>query len=411
MYDVIVIGARVAGASTALLLARKGLRVLCVDRAAFPSDTLSSHQVQVPGAAALQRWRLLDRVIASGTPPTRRIRFDYGDGVIEGCFPKFESVDALYSPRRLILDKLLVDAARESGAEVRERFAVEEIVFADGKVSGIRGKQAGSASTVEKARFVVGADGKQSILARAVAAPLYRNRGVLTTAYYAYWSGLKTDGGETYARHRRAIGVWPTHDGLTVTFLAAPIDEAPAFKAEVEAQCMKTFDMAGDLGNRIREAKRVGSFRGTSDLPNFFRKPHGPNWALVGDAGLVMDPVTGHGISLAFRHSELLSDSLSSAFEGRQSLATSLADYERRRNLHAVPLYKLTMDAASLHSIKPEQKVFFEAIREKPEEVAHFFGLLTGSVPYAEFRSARHLLGLLGLAGVGRALAARIGLK
>ena len=264
---------------------------------------------------------------------------------------------------------------------------------------------------LEKAKFVVGADGKQSILARAVAAPRYRDRGVLSTAYYAYWSGLKTDGGETYARHRRAIGVWPTNDGLTVTFVAAPIDEAPAFKSNVEEQCMKTFDLANDLGNRVREAKRVGPFRGTSNLPNVFRKPYGPNWALVGDAGVVMDPVTGQGISLAFRHSELLSDAISSALERPQSPVNPLAEYERRRNLHALPLYRLTMDAASFHPIKPEKRVFFKAIAEQPERVARFFGLLAGTVPYDEFLSSRHLLSVLGVGGVGRALAARVGIK
>ena len=410
MYDVIVVGARVAGASTALLLARKGLRVLCVDRCAFPSDTLSSHQIQVPGAAALHRWGLLDRIIGRGTPPTRRVRFDYGDGVIEGCFPAFEGVDALYSPRRLILDSLLVDAAREAGAEVRERFVVDEITFAEGTVTGIRGRETGGTSSVEKARLVVGADGKHSLLAKAVAAPRYRDRGILSTAYYAYWSGLAVDGGEVHVRHRRAVGVWPTNDGLAVTFIAAPADEAPAFRANVDEQCMKTLDMAGDLGGRIHAAARIGPFRGTADLPNFFRKPHGSNWALAGDAGLVMDPISGQGISQALSDAELLSSCVWPAFNGGESLESTLAGYQRRRDSRALPIYEFTVDTALFRPMRPEERVFLNALASTPAEADRFFGLLAGIVPYREFRSVRHLLRVLGVSGLGRAIAARAGI-
>src|SRR5215468_808760 len=118
MYDVIVVGTRAAGASTAMLLARKGYKVLAVDRAEFPSDTLSTHQVQVPGVALLERWGLLDAVAASNAPATRRVRFDAGPVVLDGHFPCFEHVDALYSPRRTVLDRILVDAARAAGADM-----------------------------------------------------------------------------------------------------------------------------------------------------------------------------------------------------------------------------------------------------------------------------------------------------
>src|ERR1051326_9012070 len=127
-YDVVVVGARAAGATTAMLLARAGLRVLAVDRARFPSDTLSTHQIQVPGVACLHRWGLLDKVAATGCPPTRRIRFDTGDAVLTGSYPEFEGVDAVYSPRRTMLDAILVDAARAAGAEVVEGFDVDEIL-------------------------------------------------------------------------------------------------------------------------------------------------------------------------------------------------------------------------------------------------------------------------------------------
>jgi 2-polyprenyl-6-methoxyphenol hydroxylase-like FAD-dependent oxidoreductase len=225
MYDVIVVGARVAGSATAMLLAGKGLRVLVVDRASFPSDTLSTHQVQLPGVARLRRWGLLDAVVASGAPPARHVRFDVGPAVLEGHFPTFQGVDAVYSPRRTVLDGLLVEAARAAGAEVRERFIVEELVVEGGRVTGIRGREKGGAPVAESARLTVGADGKHSLVARTVGAASHHDRPPLTVACYTYWDGVPLQGGELYARPRRAVGAWPTNDGLTMTYVAWPVEE------------------------------------------------------------------------------------------------------------------------------------------------------------------------------------------
>src|SRR5919197_1835173 len=184
MYDVIVVGARVAGSSTAMLLARRGLKVLVVDRASFPSDTLSTHQVQLPGIAKLRRWGLLERVAASGAPPTRHVVFDQGAVTLDGHYPEFDGVEALYSPRRTVLDKLLVDAAREAGAEVREGFVVEELLADGGRVAGVRGREKGGVDAVERARLVVGADGKHSLVARTVGAATSPDKPVLSMACY-----------------------------------------------------------------------------------------------------------------------------------------------------------------------------------------------------------------------------------
>src|SRR5690242_5816827 len=156
-YDVIVVGARVAGAATAMLIAKQGLRVLAVDRASFPSDTISSHQLQVPGVALLHRWGLMDRLTSAGTPPVRRVRFDAGDGVLlDGRFPAYAGVDALYSPRRTLLDTILVEAAREAGAEIREDFRVTELTGSDDRVTGIRGSARGRPEVTESASLVIG---------------------------------------------------------------------------------------------------------------------------------------------------------------------------------------------------------------------------------------------------------------
>ena len=407
MYDVIVVGTRVAGASTAMLLARKGLRVLAVDRAGFPSDTLSTHQVQVPGVARLSRWGLLDAVVAAGTPATREVRFDPGPVVLEGRMPRLDGVDALYSPRRTLLDKLLVDAAREAGAEVREHFAVDEIVFGEDGVSGIRGRVRRGAPVRETARLVVGADGRHSAVAKAVRAPAYHVKPALSVAYYTYWDGVPMRGGEMYGRDRRQIGAWPTNDGLAMTYVAAPADEFPRFRADPEGCVLRALDQAGDLGERVRAGERADRVFGTADLQNRFHKPYGPGWALVGDAGLVMDPLTGQGIADAFRDAELLSDAVVSGLDGGPPLATALAGYQARRDAAALPMYEMTTELASFAPLRDEQQLLMAALEGKPLEIDRFLAVLSGVTAPADYFTPRNLLRLLGVRGMLKAGRAR----
>ncbi|HLI53657.1 MAG TPA: NAD(P)/FAD-dependent oxidoreductase [Acidimicrobiales bacterium] len=396
MYDVIVVGARVAGASAAMLLARRGLKVLAVDRARFPSDTLSTHQVQVPGAARLHRWGLLERVEAAGTPATRRVRFDPGPVVLEGRFPEVDGVGALYSPRRTILDALLVDAAREAGAEVRERFTVEELLFQSDRVVGVRGRERGGSLVRESAQLVIGADGRHSMVARAVRAPAYHVRSPLSIAYYTYWSGVPIQGGEIYGRDRRMIGAWPTNDGLVVTYVAAPPDEFGAFRADPEDRILRSLDTAGDLGERVRAGARAERVFGTADLHNHFRQPHGPGWALVGDAGLLLDPVTGQGIADAFRDAELLAEAVATGLDSGPPLATTLDGYRARRDAAALPMYEMTLDLASFAPPRLAQQLLFEALEGRPAEIDRFLGVLSGAVPIRSYFGPRNLLRLLG---------------
>ena len=147
-YDAIIVGARCAGSPTAMLLARKGYRVLVVDRATFPSDTVSSHVVHPLGAAALARWGLLDRLTATGCPPIHTYAFDFGPFTLAGS-PGTTDAPVAYCARRTVLDKLLVDAAAEAGAEIREGFTVEELLIEDGRVVGIKGRSKGGETVTE----------------------------------------------------------------------------------------------------------------------------------------------------------------------------------------------------------------------------------------------------------------------
>jgi 2-polyprenyl-6-methoxyphenol hydroxylase-like FAD-dependent oxidoreductase len=396
-YDVIVIGARAAGASTAMLLARRGLRVLAVDRASFPSDTLSTHQLQVPASARLARWGVLDKVIASGAPPARRIRFDQPGVAFTGNAPCVDGVDAVYSPRRTVLDDILVDAARQAGAEVRENVIVDELSIVDGRVTGIRGTTKGGARIAEQARIVVGADGKNSLVARTAGAKPYRQRPARTMACYSYWSGVPVDGGEIYGRPGRGFGLWPTNDGLVLVFIAWPVAEFGRFRTDVEGNALATLDLAGDLGARVRAGQRVERFRTTPDLPNAIRVPHGPGWALAGDAGLVMDPLTGQGIGHAFRDADLLSEAIEAGLGGRMRLDRALAGYHRARDRETRPMYDLTVDLARLAPAPPEAVALFTALAERPAEADRFLGVLAGTVPIGRFFHPVHLARLVGV--------------
>ncbi len=404
MYDVIIVGARVAGSATALLLARHGLKVLLLDRAAFPSDTLSTHQVQVPGVARLARWGVLDQILAAGTPVTRNVRFDQGETVITGRFPDYDGVDFMCSPRRTLLDKALVDAARAAGAEVRENFTVAEVLQDNGTVTGVRGREKGALAVTEQARLIIGADGKHSLVAEAVRAHAYRTNPPLSLAFYTYWEGVPVSGGAMYGRPGCAVGAWPTNDGLLMTYLAWPVARFSEFRQDVEGNFLRTLDTVG-LGDRVRAGRRAERFRGTPDLPSYFRQPYGPGWALVGDAGLLLDPITGQGIGHAFRDAELLADAVADGLTGIRPLDKALRHYHQTRDKATRPMYDFTARIAAINPPTPGEMALFRALSQRQEDSDAFFGALAGAVPLREFMSPRNLVRLVGVGGLTKLIA------
>ena len=255
-YDAIVVGARCAGSPTAMLLARKGHKVLVVDRATFPSDTVSTHLLHPPGVASLRRWGLLERLTATGCPPIDTYAFDFGPFTISGA-PGTDDTPVAYGPRRTVLDKLLVDAAAEAGAEVREGFTVAEVVVSDGRVTGIRGHGRDGGTVTEQARVIVGADGRHSSVARAVAPEQYHERPPLLCGYYSYWSGLPMDGRfETWIRPERGFAAWPTNDDLTLVIGGWPYAELEANRDDIEGNFLAMLEMAPAFAERVRAGRR-----------------------------------------------------------------------------------------------------------------------------------------------------------
>jgi flavin-dependent dehydrogenase len=401
MYDAIVVGARVAGAPTAMLLARKGYRVLLVDKASFPSDTMSTHYIHQPGVAALKRWGVLDDVSASGCPALSNGKFHVGPLVLEGWGPASDGVAEAYCPRRTVLDKILVDAAVAAGVELRETFSVDEILIEDGAVSGLRGHGRSGVSVTEKARMVVGADGMHSRVAAAVDAPRYNEKPALACYYYSYFAGMPAQHLEAGAGDGCFFVSFPTNDGLVCVGAGLKHDQFHAYRADIDGTFMRVLDaLSPSVAERVRRGKRAERWTGTADLPNFFRKPYGPGWALVGDAGYHKDPVTGYGITDAFRDAETLAAALDAGFSGRQPLEQSLAGYEQARNAVAFPLYEFICQMASMELPPPEMQALFAALAGNPEATNRFYGVLDGTVSVPEFFSPENIGAIMSAAGM-----------
>jgi flavin-dependent dehydrogenase len=384
-YDVIVIGARCAGSPTAMLLARRGYRVLVLDRASFPSDTLSTHVVQPKGVAALARWGLLEAVAATGCPPVLSQTFDFGAFSLRGTPRPVEGNSTVYAPRRTVLDKILVDAAAAAGAEIREHVTIEEVLRSDdGAVIGVAGRDRTGARLTEHAQVVIGADGRNSMVAKAMRPAEYLTKPQLQHSYFSYWANLPVDGFEIYIRPDRGWGAIATNDGLTMVVEGWPISERDDYRADVEGNFLKTFDLVPAWAERIRAAERVEKFTG-GGVRNFFRTPYGPGWVLVGDAGYNKDPITAQGISDAFRDAELCTAALDATFRGQVGYAEAMAGYQAARDADVVPMYEFTTQLATLEPPPPEVQQVLAAVAGNQAATDDFVGVAAGTVSPAEF--------------------------
>lgn len=352
-YDAVVVGGRVAGAATALLLARAGARVVVLERSQPGTDTVSTHALMRAGVLQLSRWGLLPDVVAAGTPPVRRTVFHYEDGQVAVSIRPSAGVDALYAPRRWVLDAILVAAAARAGAEVRHDTVVTGLVRGDdGRVLGVRGRDADGRGIEVRGRITIGADGVGSVVARAVQAPVERQGRVSGATLYRYASGLPTDGYEWAYGDRAGAGLLPTNGGQTCVFVGG----SPGRVRELRRRHgPEAFDhllalVSPELHDRFREADAAGRVRGWGGVPGYVRRSWGPGWALVGDAGYFKDPITAHGMTDAMRDAELLALAVAPVLTrggdpGDEQRA--LQRYQRQRDLLSRELFDVTEAVAA----------------------------------------------------------------
>jgi 2-polyprenyl-6-methoxyphenol hydroxylase-like FAD-dependent oxidoreductase len=375
-----------------MLLARRGYRVLLVDKATFPSDTISTHIVWPHGAEFLDRWGLLDRLAATGCPPVAlNMTFDLGPLTLRGGIVDTNSGRGGFCPRRTVLDKLMVDAAAESGAEVREGFVVEELLRGGDRVVGLRGRTRNGASAEERARVVIGADGVHSFVARAVAAREYDTRPPIATYFYSYYSGFEAEDIEQHIRDYYGVGCFPTHDGLTLIAGVWPSRFFQQIRSNVEGHVQKVCDSIPDVAGRLRRARREEKWLGTAGVPNYYRVPFGPGWALVGDAGQDKDPIQAQGISDAFIDSESLADALDAGLSGRRPLDEALREHHEQRDRRTRPMYDFSCEMAALAPPPPPMRQLFAALKDNREATNEFFSAITGSRPLPGFMNPENI--------------------
>jgi 2-polyprenyl-6-methoxyphenol hydroxylase-like FAD-dependent oxidoreductase len=375
-YDVVIAGARCAGASTALLLARSGLRVLVVDPMRRGSDTLSTHAVMRGGVLQLSRWGLLDAIRSAGTPPIRATSFHYGDDKVEIAIEPRDGIDALYAPRRTLLDRVLIDAAADAGAEVLLGHSVVGVVRdSSGRVRGACLAGADRSETVVAAELLVGADGVRSRVARLVDAGVDYGVHHAATAIYGYWRGIPMEGNQWFYAVGAAVGTIPTNDSEHCVFVLLPqgvLDGGSHQDLDVLHREALT-KVSPFLARHVAAAERRSGLRAFAGIPGFLRRSAGPGWALVGDAGYFKDPITAHGITDALRDAELLARAVAAGGDDE------LVRYQARRDALVKGLLDTTDRLASFSwSLAEAKGLHFALSREMKAEIEQILAFDAG---------------------------------
>ena len=371
-YDALVVGARCAGAATAMLLARKGWRVLAIDRGSYGTDTISTHALMHGGVLQLHRWGVLRRVQAAGTPAVREATFRYGDAATTVAVVPAHGVDALYAPRRTVLDSALVCAAREAGATVLYGHTLMALMQrSDGRVcGGIVLDSNGNAMQIE-AGLVIGADGADSIVARLAAAGTLREARHTTAILYGYFPGMERREYQWWYRPGIGVGVIPTNGGRHCVFAAISPQRLREGLRRAERRKMLNallHEADADLAAEVAASDTDEPMHVFSGRKGFIREACGPGWALVGDAGYFKDPITAHGITDALRDAELLANAASRGVMDRYAVVRDALSYRLFETTDAIAGLDWTLDQlAALHrTLQQSMKVEVEHLLALP---------------------------------------------
>jgi 2-polyprenyl-6-methoxyphenol hydroxylase-like FAD-dependent oxidoreductase len=362
-YDVIIVGARVAGSSLAILLGRQGRRVLLVDRDRFPSDTLSTHLLQPSAVEMLGRLGALTDVEASGLRRLARLRTYAGETVLEGAL-RAPGAYALCA-RRYHLDHTLIrHALRHPSVALADGTTVGDLLWEDGRVYGVQVRGRNGRRRALSARVVVGADGKSSKVAEWVGARRYEETPAQRPLYYAYYRNvlpLPEPMLEVFYQGGRIGFVMPMEPGIDCLALELQPGEFSRFRADPAGRFDEAIRSLPGMARRLTGARRDGPVRGTRGVENYLRVPYGPGWALTGDAAYCKDPSTGTGIEDAFRQAFLLEEPLGAALDGADWDAT-MAAYHERRDAAVLPAFRNTLAYTRMGALPDESLAWFQAV-------------------------------------------------
>jgi 2-polyprenyl-6-methoxyphenol hydroxylase-like FAD-dependent oxidoreductase len=350
-FDVVVVGARCAGSPLATLLARAGLRVAVAERATFPCDTLSTHMFQAPGINFLRRLGVLEKVEAAGSVALGGLDFRQDEFHIDQPFP-FRPGDAggFMSVRRLVLDPLLADAAAEAGAEVMMATTVTGLVRRNGRVAGVR-VTADGAERELSARLVVGADGRNSTVAKLTGARKYHVVPGERFGYWGFFEGADPGPEPKMVFHfwdGRAVIACPSDSGLYQVITLPENRFLPDFRADLDGAFMDHVRACAPVAASLTGATRAGKLRGMLRFESFFRESAGPGWALAGDAGQFKDPAPGQGMTDAFRQVAALAPAIVGGIDGSDpELDAAVEAWAKWRNRDAFEHHWLCSDTGS----------------------------------------------------------------
>jgi flavin-dependent dehydrogenase len=383
MYDLIVIGARCAGSPAAMLFARQGYRVLLLEKARFPQDTLSSHYIHQPGVALLDRWGLLDELRDAGCRPISHQSFTSTGVRLDGFSLPVDGHRTTYAPRRYVLDPILAGGAVAAGVDFRESCVVTDLIVDDGRVAGVRYTTPGGSEATDRARLVVGADGMRSLVARKTGAPNVVEHPRLTCTYYSYWAGVPAHF-ELYERPGRWIGVIPTNDDLTLIMTYFPQSEFSEVRTAVGPSYLEAVrSTAPELRERMAAGARVEQLYGTGHQENYFRKAFGPGWVLLGDAVHHKDSITARGITDAFLQAQLLTGHIGDRLHDDDALEEALRRYETDLDDTFYSFYQGALNVAEL---KPEgQAEMLRRLAGHQELVDRYFSTTSGACSFDDF--------------------------
>ena len=409
MYDAIVIGGRVAGAPTAMLLARHGYRVLLVEKDQFPKNTLSTHFIWPRGVSYLKRWGLADRVLEQ-TPGFRRMEVSIEGISLQGSVPiddlkaRFTALhgddhgvtDIYCGPRRYFLDTLLLQEARAAGVEVREQFSATAPLVEDGVVVGIHGQSSSGANVVERARLVIVANGRFSRFAEQLGSAVEDFREKSTFAYFSYFKGIAKDELAIHKRGRFGTAIYPTMEDKHMVLVYGPTEWWQDFRRSAEANFHWIYDFcAPDVGELIRNrGVRSESFYAAGVMSAFKRQSVGPGWVLIGDAGSFKDQVTAMGISHAFRDAQLLTDHLHRAFSDGAPLGPALQAYAARRSADYDDYFNLVCQTAEMNVYTEQQLEMYDAMRGNQQQIDQMISCFGDTLPVAQFASEQNMKAL-----------------